>query len=167
MHGHQRRCGIGVSDVAGRPVSVGEVDFLLGEVALAQNVQHFGVVFRFESFNQLFVAAFEDVERVVRVGEELARPLKDCCLRALQLRIQLRLATFTQFPAGDPQCLLRHRAGVDALLVAFDLCPDEGLHPVHPGRTQFQGVAHAVFRPGATTDPVTRLKDLRLDAHGL
>src|SRR5699024_5136172 len=40
-----------------------------------------------------------------------------------------------------------------------DLGPDEGLHPVHPGRPHLQRHAHPFVGPGATTDPVPRFVD--------
>ena len=109
----------------------------------------------------------QHVERVVRVGEELVGALEDLALWPQQSSVEVMLRPLAHLAVGDPVGAFVVRARDEGLAIPGDLCPDEGLHPVHPRGAEFERMAHALFGPGATADAVARLEDLHLESGGL
>ena len=100
----------------------------------------------------------------VGVREELARAFEDLLHGAVDCRFEVRLGTVFDRTTRDPIGVITEWAGVNALVVPRDLGPHVRLHPVHPGRTEFEGATHAFFGPRSSADPLPGFDDFHVYA---
>src|SRR5699024_665511 len=97
----------------------------------------------------------------MRVGEVLFTTFIGHAHRSGELFIQVILGAFNYLAVSDPVSFIARWGSRDfyALAIAHDFRPGVRLEPVHPGSTQFQWTAHALFGPGTAADAVFSLQD--------
>ena len=105
----------------------------------------------------------------MRVGEVLFTTFIGHAHRSGELFIQVILGAFSYLAVSDPVSFIARWGSRDfcALAIAHDFRPGVRLEPVHPGSTQFQWTAHALFGPGTAADAVFGFQDFILNSSGL